>query len=147
MESNIVIRKLDVNDYKKGFLECLGFLTKIENVTELEFQEHFRMLQAKGDYLIYVAEDNDIIVGCGTLMIEYKFIRGLAKKGHIEDIVVRDTHRKRGIGINIIKKLLEKSKEIGCYKTALCCKDENIKFYEKCGFKVSEREMVIYHNK
>ena len=66
--------------------------------------------------------------------------------GHIEDIVVDVKHRKRGLGKMIIDYLTEYSKNKKCYKVILNCSQKNIGFYEKCGYKQKEVEMVHLHS-
>lgn len=92
-----------------------------------------------------VAVIDDLVVGAGTLFIEYKFIRELALKGHIEDIVVSKEHQGKGLGKMIVAELVEESKRRGCYKVALCTAPDKVGFYQKCGFTEKERELVIYH--
>ena len=75
------------------------------------------------------------VTACGSIFIEKKFIHNLGSVGHIEDIVVNKNHRKKGLGKMIINKLTEYAKEQKCYKVILDCAEENVKFYEKCGYK------------
>ena len=75
------------------------------------------------------------IVGYGSIVIETK-IRG-GKMGHIEDIVSHSLFRKKGIGKAIVDALFDVAKANDCYKVALQCKEHNVKFYEKCGYKIS----------
>jgi glucosamine-phosphate N-acetyltransferase len=35
-------------------------------------------------------------------------------------------------------------KTVGCYKVILDCSEKNVPFYEKCGFTVKEKQMVVY---
>jgi len=72
------------------------------------------------------------IVGYGAVVFEVK-IRG-GKMAHIEDIVVSEHHRSKGIGSKIIDFLEQEAKQKGCYKISLSCKTKNILFYENCGF-------------
>lgn len=141
-----VLRDLEEEDYGRGFIRCLNELTEPVDITEEQFRRQFSMI-SNGDYRVIVAYsgEEDRIVGSGTLLIERKFIRGCAMKGHIEDVVVLGEKRGLGIGREIVKRLIELSKAAGCYKTALVCDVKNVKFYEKCGLVEKEREMVIYH--
>ncbi len=85
---------------------------------------------------IYLACDiNGTIVGTITLLVEDKIIHNGSKVGHIEDVVIHSDYRKLGIGKLLIDHCLDLSKKIGCYKVILDCDEENIIFYEKCGFK------------
>ena len=47
----------------------------------------------------------------------------------------------KGVGKTIIDSLVEIAKEEGCYKVILNCSNENVPFYIKCGFKLTENEM------
>ncbi|GAH34488.1 unnamed protein product, partial [marine sediment metagenome] len=88
---------------------------------------------------IYVAtiihNKKEIIIGCVTILIEDKIIHNGGKVGHIEDVVVSNDYRGKGIGKIIINHCVALAKESGCYKVILDCNEENTKFYEKCGFK------------
>jgi len=85
---------------------------------------------------IYLACDNNgTVVGTITLLVEDKIIHNGSKVGHIEDVVVHSYYRKLGIGKLLIDHCLDLSKKFGCYKVILDCDEENIRFYEKCGFK------------
>lgn len=146
-ENEIRIREIVETDYHKGFIECLSVLTDTGNISYEDFKGRLELFKAKGDYTILVAVCNSRIVGAGTIFIEYKFIHKLAMKGHIEDIVVSKDYQKHGIGKRIVSALVDISMKRGCYKTALCSKEETMPFYKKCGFEEKERELVIYHNK
>jgi len=88
---------------------------------------------------IYVATiptlNSDTIIGSITLLIEPKIIHNGSSVGHIEDVVVSRSCRGNGVGTMLIKHVVNKAKEKGCYKVILDCDEKNIKFYEKEGFK------------
>ena len=44
----------------------------------------------------------------------------------------------------MIEYLINKAKEHQVYKIILNCSDENIKFYEKCGFELKSNQMAKY---
>lgn len=143
------VRRLELEDYDKGYMNCLNQLTISVDSTKDEFTTRYNLMKSKGDYHIFVIVDlnNNRIVASGTLFVEYKILRGCAKKGHIEDIVVDKDTRGSGLGKKIVTRLIKLSEELGCYKTALVCEKDNIPFYEKCGLTEKEREMVIYNKK
>ena len=74
-----------------------------------------------------VDRNTDRIVGVGCVFIERKFLRGLGKVGHIEDIAVDPAQQGKKIGIRIIDALTRISEGRGCYKTILNCSDKNIR--------------------
>jgi len=61
--------------------------------------------------------------------------------GHLEDIVVDSESREKGTGKSIVDSLVEIAKKKGCYKVILNCNNNNVPFYIKCGFKLTENEM------
>ena len=86
-----------------------------------------------------VAIENEEVVGYGAVIIETK-VRG-GKMAHLEDIVSHPHKRNKGIGKIIVNALYEIAKINKCYKVSLQCKQDNIPFYEKCEYKVSETAM------
>ena len=73
-----------------------------------------------------------------------KILRNYGRVGHIEDIVVDKKLRGYGLGSIIVKHLVDISESLNCYKCILDCSEENIKFYEKCGFLRKGVQMGIY---
>ena len=82
-----------------------------------------------------VALNKEVIVGYGFVVLEFKIRGGIAC--HAEDIVVEKKYRKLGIAKSIMDKLFSYAKKKKCYKISLQCRRGNIKFYKKCGYKVS----------
>ena len=57
--------------------------------------------------------------------MEYKFIRGCNKAGHIEDIAVDKNVQGKGLGKRIIHALTGICEGLGAYKVFLDCSEEN----------------------
>ena len=123
---NIEIRQAKEEDLP-ALVSLLSELTVVGNPTNLDNTIYDN---------IYVAYIDDQIVGTVTLLIEDKIIHGGSAVGHIEDVVVHSNYRKLNIGRLLINYCVELAKERGCYKVILDCDNNNIPFYEKCGFKV-----------
>ena len=85
-------------------------------------------------------ENHIQIVGSGTIIFEPKLIRGGSYIGHIEDIVVDEQYRCKGIATRIIENLIEFAKEKKCYKVILDCQNE------KSGFDNHGIQMTKYFN-
>jgi ribosomal protein S18 acetylase RimI-like enzyme len=82
------------------------------------------------------------IVGSGTLAV-FPVPTGL--RGHIEDVVVDQTMRGRGIGEAIVTDLLAKARELGIESVSLTCnpnREAANKMYQKMGFQ--KRETNVY---
>lgn len=141
------IRRLEITDKNKGFIELLRQLTVCDSVSDKEFEDRFRELASEGDdHVLCVVEENETgkIIATGSVFIEKKFIRKCGKVGHIEDVVVDANARGMQLGKKIIEFLTEHARSMGCYKVILDCSAENRVFYEKCGFKEKEIQMVKY---
>ena len=139
-------RLLQSNDFDHGYLQLLSQLTTVGTITQQQFQQQLSNIQQNPNHLIYVIQDNETnqIIASGTLLIELKFIHEISKVGHIEDIIVDKNYRGYGLGKIIINHLVQKAKEHNCYKVILDCTQDNVAFYEKCGFTSKEIEMVQY---
>ncbi|CAN1307207.1 Glucosamine 6-phosphate N-acetyltransferase [Linum perenne] len=141
------VRKLQLSDKGKGFIELLQQLTVCESVSDKDFEDRFHELSSYGDdHLICVIEDDRIgkIVATGCMFVEKKFLRNCGKVGHIEDVVVDSCARGLHLGKKVVDFLTDHARSKGCYKVILDCSNENKAFYEKCGFKQKEIQMVQY---
>lgn len=141
---NIEFRCVQPEDYFKGLMKVLRQLTVAPDPSYDQFREFVDGLTP--NHCVIVAEDvpHGTIVGTGTLFVERKLIHGLSKVGHIEDVVVNQEERGRGIGISVVNKLVSYAEQQGCYKVILDCKKSNAGFYEKAGFRINECQMVKY---
>jgi glucosamine-phosphate N-acetyltransferase len=137
-----IVEKLTKDHDYKQVLGLLAQLTSL-HVDEISYEkycEHFDKLKAD----VYVVMDGKNIVGTGSILIEPKFIHDLSYVAHIEDVVVAKDCRGSGLGKLIIDHLVGIAKKNNCYKVILNCREENIKFYEKCGFKNNNLQMSLY---
>lgn len=58
--------------------------------------------------------------------------------GLLEDLLVKEEHRKKGIGSTLVKEALEEAKRLNCYKvigTSRMAREDVHRFYEKLGMK------------
>lgn len=136
------IRKLEKQDYNKGYLNLLENLTVVGKISKDEFDKTFDELNS--DYHIYVIEKENKIVATGTLLVEKKFIHQCGKVGHIEDIVVHQHENGKGYGKMIVEYLRDLAKKEGCYKVILDCTAKVENFYQKCDFKSKGIQMAVY---
>jgi glucosamine-phosphate N-acetyltransferase len=149
-DGSIQIRRLEVADRERGFLSLLSQLSTCPDLTASEFAACFADLAALGDdHVILVAEDpaaapDRRILSTGCLFVERKFLRGGGKVGHVEDVVVDAAARGRGLGLRVVRRLVEIAKEAGCYKVILDCTPELRAYYSKCGFVEKGVQMAVY---
>lgn len=91
----------------------------------------------------YVIEYKREIIGTATLHVLKKLIHGGTYVGLIEDVCISKRFSGKGLGKQIIDALVEVAKEEKCYKVILNCSEENVGFYEKCGFEQKEVQMRL----
>lgn len=136
----LVLRPLCTADINRGFYKVLGQLTKVGDVTAEDFIKKFEHMKKTENYFVTVVEDLHLgqIVATATLIVEHKFIRGCAKRGRIEEVVVSDECRGKQLGKLLLSVLTLLSKKLDCYKVTLECKPKNVAFYEKFGYTASD---------
>ena len=143
---DIIIREIEEDDLKNGFLETLDFLRNTSDLDKNKANEILKKIKQNPNHIIHVAVDDNKIIGSTTLFIEQKFIHDGGLVGHIEDVVVRKDYEGKGIGMNLVSSLLDVAKQRKCYKTILNCEDSLKPFYEKMGFKQATNQMRYDHN-
>jgi glucosamine-phosphate N-acetyltransferase len=143
--SDIVIRKIIESDVDNGYLESLDALRKASNLDRSKAKSILKKIMRNPDHVIFVAMQENRVVGATTLLIEQKFIHDGGKVGHIEDVVVSEGVQGKGIGEKIIRFVLDYAKSEGCYKTILDCDDKVKPFYEKLGFEAHSNGMRYDH--
>jgi predicted N-acetyltransferase YhbS len=87
-----------------------------------------------------VAMEEGNVLGYASIHYIKKITR---KSGIIEDVVVKENQRGKGIGKLLVKNLIEKAKKNTCDKIILSSSEKNLKFYEKLGFQKNEFEMIM----
>ena len=88
-----------------------------------------------------VAEnDQGELMGTASLHLLQKINRRL---GIIEDVVVYKKYRGKMIGVELVKKLIEISKDLKCYKLILNTKKDYVPYYEHFGFIKKQLQMEL----
>ena len=131
-----------ISEDKEILIKLLSQLTQINDITDLQFKEF--LTKKNINHKIYIIEDKDVIVGCGTILIEPKLIHSMKNVGHIEDIVIDTEMRGKGYGSKLIHFLINIAEKNNCYKVILDCYEKNTKFYKNCTFKKTGVCMGIY---
>ena len=89
------------------------------------------------DSKIFVAKYNNQIIGIVNLQIIFNIRHGY-KRGHIEEIVVEEKYRKKGVGSLLLTKVAEYCNKCNITSIKLNCRKElkeARKFYEENNFK------------
>jgi GNAT superfamily N-acetyltransferase len=86
--------------------------------SELE-QTTWRQMIGTTDLSIYVAEVDGRIVGTATVMLMPNVTYACSPTLFIEAVVVRPTHRRRGIAKAMLQEILDDARAAGCNKVQL----------------------------
>ena len=135
----IANQKTEIRYLKQADMETVIELLQSNSIyrpNSEDFETIWQEFNQQQNVHAFVATMNYNVVGYGCLCVEVK-IRG-GRLGHIEDIVTDPHHRSMGIGKCMVTHLLQIAEEQNCYKVVLQCDENNIPFYEKCGFHRSE---------
>jgi len=90
------------------------------------------------DGIVALEEGN--VLGYASIHYIKKITR---KSGIIEDVVVKENQRGKGIGKLLVNNLIEKAKKNNCDKIILSSSEKNLKFYKRLGFQKNEFEMIM----
>ena len=141
------IRDIEINDYYKKYFNLLSQLTSADIVEFKDWEQQIQKIRENPYHHIFVIEDKGTIIASITLLFEMKIIRNLGKTAHIEDVVVSNDYRSKGIASKLLEHCLELSKKEKCYKVILNCNRDLKNFYKKNGFEEKNIQMSIYLKK
>lgn len=130
----MIIKQLTEEYVTEDFLFTLESL-RPTGLTVLEAKELFKKNNPDG---IYVALNDDKVIGTATLVLENKFIHRGGIIGHVEDVAVHKEYQGKGVGLALISKLVQVGESLGCYKLILDCKPELENFYNHFEFYVTQ---------
>ena len=139
------IKTLELNE--TNYNEIINLYNNFNKINKkiLDFKNLKSLIERlPKNHNIFLYLINNIIVGGITLIIEEKIIHSGGKVGHIEDFVVLDIYRNKGIGsllYNYVKILCEQNK---CYKMILDCNLILENYYIKKGFVKKGSYMTYY---
>ena len=126
-----------------GLKETTKNLKSIGNISPEKIAELITKMNNQDIHLFVAVEENNII-GILTVIIEQKLIREGAIAAHIEDVATRKGHEGKGIGTKLMQHAVKYSKERGCYKIILDCEATLEKYYERFNFETSGKFMRTY---
>lgn len=142
--SRFEIRKLDSGDFWRGYLDVLRQLSDTVVYDKHLFLQFYYDLGS--NHIVYVVVDKETgrIIGACTLLIESKVIHNFSKVAHIEDFVIDSEYRGMHIGSFVLKFVVERARDNGCYKVILDCLPDIQEFYKKNGFVHKNNQMCKY---
>lgn len=142
-----IIRKLDLEDFNKGYKDLLSDLTQPGSLDDSLFRSVYEKMQSSQvDYTTIVIEEKSsgLLIANGTLVAVADAYNNGKISGLIEDIVVLKRMQGHGFGFKIIQTLKDIAHSKGHYKVELDCSESNEKFYNKCGLVTVSAHMGLY---
>lgn len=128
-----------VNDINK-------LLSQLDSTAPPVSMETLNNVIASTSTFVFIAtNDNDKIIGMITL-VSFPKLEGLSKTW-IEDLVVDEKYRGKGIAKALMEKAFEKARSLNAKSISLTSRPSRIvanKFYKKLGFKIKETNYYTY---
>ncbi len=111
--------KLDVEAARDLYRSCtLGARRPIEDATRFS-----QMLQSAN--LIVAAWEDDLLVGIARTLTDWSYV------SYVADLAVRESHQKRGIGTELLRKTREAAPRA---QLVLFAAPQAVDYYERIGF-------------
>lgn len=110
------------------------------------YSETFRVVDTDPRQHLLVAELDGRIVGSLVLVIVPNLSHQGSPWAEIENMIVHDAVRSRGIGEALVKHATDLARAAGCYKLTLTSnlgRTDAHRFYERLGFKTTHRAFRI----
>ena len=133
-----------VLDLIKELAEYEKALDQVSNTVERLENDGFGVSPV---YNLFVAESNNKIIGIAITFFRYSTWKG--KNLYIEDLVVSENFRRRGIGLKIFEKVKEFAQDSSCVGISLQVLDWNktgINFYKKLKMTLDNEWINCYLN-
>ena len=142
-KSNIAIRDAERRDLPR-LIELMEGLTITTSTVETDgassladYEKVFDQIESNPDYHLVVAEIDGRVVGSAVMVIMPNLSHRAMPWAVMENIVVDENMRRRGIAREMVNHLVDRAKRNGCYKVGLSSnkkRTEAHRFYESLGF-------------
>jgi GNAT superfamily N-acetyltransferase len=96
---------------------------------------------------LLVADEDGVVVGTMVLLVVPNLSHGALPWAMVENMVVDQKYRRRGIGRLLIEYAIARARQAGCYKVQLLSQKKRRqahKFYRSLGFKASAHGFRMY---
>jgi GNAT superfamily N-acetyltransferase len=111
-----------------------------------KYEAVFAAIDEQPAHHVLVAEEAGRLLGTATVIIEPNLTYTASPFALIENVVVTEAARGRGVGAKIIERCVALAREAGCYKVTLTSnkrrKDAH-RFYEGLGFTASHEGFLL----
>lgn len=144
LQAPLELRCLSEADFEGGVLRLLGQLTTVGDVSRESFAFFAASSRASSSLAAFALVDAGnagVLVGVGTLLVVSPAGK---RRAHIEDIVIDESARGRGLGAQLILALVDAARAAGAETVILECSPENEGFYARLGFQRAGSSMALY---
>ncbi len=124
----MTFRKIVIEDH--GIL--IEFWKSHYLVNEMDSFERFKLFLEKNPDMSFLAEEDGKIVGTALGSFD-------GRRGYLQKVAVDTESRRKGLGQQLVKKVIEKLRELNALYVPISVEQELVSFYEKCGFKKTEQ--------
>lgn len=129
----MLIRKMVADDAERGFYDVLSNLSDVTPLNTDQTNNIMSKRQRQGITTFVAIEDNKV-VGTASVFIEDKFTHGGYRVAHIEDVVVSNSRKERGLGTMLVNAIIRSCVDNKCNRIILSCNEEVVGFYKKLDF-------------
>ncbi len=120
----MTFREIDIQDFER----LIPFWKENYFVNEMDSYGRFKLFLEKNPSLGILAEDDGVIVGTALGSFD-------GRRGYLQKVVVDKKLRKKGLGQQLVKKVIAKLQTLGTIYIPINVEQEFVHFYENCGFK------------
>ena len=124
----MTFREIKIKDYNK----LVPFWKMNYFVSEMDSRDRFKLFLDKNPSLSFLAEDNGNILGTALGSFD-------GRRGYLQKLVVEKKLRKQGLGQQLVKKVIEKLKDLRAIYIPVSVEEDLVDFYEQCGFKKTDQ--------
>ena len=129
-------------------LELYQELTGERNdLTRYETGPTLAEIAAMPGHELLVAEEDGVVVGTMVLLVVPNLSHGALPWAMVENMVVEQKYRRRGIGRLLMEYAIARARQAGCYKVQLLSnkkRHQAHRFYRSLGFKASAHGFRVY---
>lgn len=138
------VTRLGSNDAGQYCADIQKLLLQLPDQKDLTQETLSRVLDNSNTIIVGIIDEGHI-VGMGGVYIEDQLER---RRGHVEEVVVDEAYRGRGLGNQLMRGLLDEAKKNGLVELELTSRPSNVTanaWYQKLGFE--KRETNVYRMK
>lgn len=86
----------------------------------------------------FIADKNGNVIACGRLQ------ENAGRVGQLRFMAVDGDYQGKGLGKLIVRFLEKRASELGLISLELQARDNAVKFYESCGYKIKEKTFLLW---